>query len=426
MGGLLIVTFSLSAPALPAAPRKPLPGAENLTFYHWWVSPSESAALNALVELFKTKYPDVTVFATPAQRTADVRSLYYILKRQDAKGQLPEAFQMYGGCAAQVFYDGGLLAPIDDLWADDRLEDVFPPVIRDLNRLNGHYYSVPVNVHRTNVVWYNKPLLDKHQIDPEKLTTWDAFFGAAEVLRAAGVKSPIQLGVTWTAKALFEGIVASLGIATYEDWVNGKLSAPDDPRLMKAWTIFGRYLSYVNEDHGDVEWDAAVRRVMSGEAAFYVMGDWADGEFRSAGMKFGRDYGAFAVPGTKGMFGFGVDTFQHPKGIVDEANSIRWLRLVASREGQDAFNPLKGSISARSDTDVTRYGPYQRMAIADMRSARSIYPTTGAGLSEAYNTHLMQDLATFMVDRDVEKAAAALASASTLLTGRNARSWQLK
>jgi glucose/mannose transport system substrate-binding protein len=88
---------------------------------------------------------------------------------------------------------------------------------------------------------------------------------------------------------------------------------------------------------------------MNGEGAFCIMGDWADGEFRTAGKAYGKDYGAFLVPGTKGMFGLGVDTFQHPKGISDQTNSMRWLRLVASKEGQDAFNPVKGSISARSD-----------------------------------------------------------------------------
>ena len=34
-----------------------------------------------------------------------------------------------------------------------------------------------------------------------------------------------------------------------------------------------------------------------------MMGDWANGEFRLAKLKYGKDYGAMPVPGTKGLYG---------------------------------------------------------------------------------------------------------------------------
>jgi glucose/mannose transport system substrate-binding protein len=423
IAALLLAGLSLSAAV--AAATSASPARQHLTLFHWWTSPSESAALGALIQLFRAKYPDVTVDATRSPEGGAMRSLFSVINKQGEQTQALDAFQMYAGYAAKVFYDAGLLSPIDDLWASDKLDGVIPPVIRDLNKFNGHYYSVPVNVHRTNVVWYNKPLLDKYNIHPNTLTTWDAFFAATETLRAGGVKNPIQMGLNWTAKTVFEGIVASEGIDTYENWINGTISAPDDARLIRAWTIFNKYLAFVNKDHSGVEWDAAVRRVMNGEGAFCIMGDWAHGEFRMAGKVYGKDYGAFLVPGTKAMFGLGVDTFQHPKGIPDQTNSIRWLRLVASREGQDAFNPLKGSISARSDADITRYDPYQRTAIADLKSARFMYPTLSSAVPEAFNAHLQQDLATFMEDQDIGKATAGVASGAKQLAGRYSRVWHL-
>ena len=100
-----------------------------------------------------------------------------------------------------------------------------------MHEFDGHYYSVPLNAQRTNLIWYNTRLLDKHGIDPATLTTWDRFFDAAAKLRAAGVATPIQVGASWTVAQLFEGIMASLGIAAYEDWVNGKIRSATRPEV---------------------------------------------------------------------------------------------------------------------------------------------------------------------------------------------------
>src|SRR6185436_12595793 len=102
---------------------------------------------------------------------------------------------------------------------------------------DGHYYSLPVNVHRNNLIWYNKALIDKHRIDPSTLTTWDAFFKAVDKLEAAGVHNPLQIGENWTASVAFESIMAGLGMPAYEDWINGKITAADDPRLLQAFGI---------------------------------------------------------------------------------------------------------------------------------------------------------------------------------------------
>jgi glucose/mannose transport system substrate-binding protein len=419
VGVALAATLSVAAPPEPAPPTK-------LNIIHWWTSPSEAAALSALVKGFSEKYPEVTVVASVAPYGGDLRHVFPMIKRLKSENQSPDAFQMFAGSAAQVFFDADLLSPIDDVWAADKLEDVIPKVIRDMNKFNGHYYSVPVNVHRTNVVWYNKALLDRSKIDPDTLTTWDGFFRAAETLKAGGVQDPIQMGVNWTQTAVLEGIVASEGIGVYQDWINGKITAADDPRLIKAFQTFARYLTYVNKDHESVGWDVAVRRVKDGEGAFCLMGDCAEGEFRTAHLKYGKDYGAFPVPGTQRMFGLGVDTFQHPHGPANPKNSVRWLSFAASRAGQDAFNPLKGSIPARTDADVTRYDAYQRLAIADLKATPALYPTIASAVPESFKSRLGSILFEFTAGRDVKKAARETAEAARTRMDAFTRNWALK
>jgi glucose/mannose transport system substrate-binding protein len=295
-----------------------------------------------------------------------------------------------------------------------------------MSRFEGKYYSVPLSVHRVNVVWYNKSILDRKGIDPEKLGSWPAFFEAAESLRADGLASPIQMGEAWTASMVFQGIVASLGMETYEDWVNGKITNPADPRMLEALAIFRTYLSYVNPDHPRVGWDVAIKKLIAGESAFCVMGDWANGEFRLAGKKYGKQYGTIAIPGTGGMYALTIDTFLRPRSAAHPTSSERWLKLAASREGQDAFNSLKGSVSARSDADMSLYDLYQKAAAADLKAARHLYPSLDSAAPDAFRVRQNDVIAAFSLDKDVKKAAAALAEATIKASGKFSRTWKLK
>lgn len=53
----------------------------------------------------------------------------------------------------------------------------------------------------------------------------------------------------------------------------------------------------------------------------------------------------------------------YPPTPPNRAAAVEWLRLLGSVEGQNAFNPLKGSIPARSDIDLAASGLYNQYLI---------------------------------------------------------------
>jgi glucose/mannose transport system substrate-binding protein len=222
-------------------------------------------------------------------------------------------------------------------------------------------------------------------------------------------------------------MLAGEGIAFYQDYVNGKLTSPTDSKLLDALTKFSKYLGYVNTDHASLTWDQATARIITGDAAFNVMGDWANGEFLKANKVYGTDYGTFPAPGTEGMYGLVIDCFQHPKGVKHPANSLDWLKVVGSKEGQDAFNPLKGSISARTDSDTTKYGLYQQQAIADFKAATHMYPSVvhGSGAPESFTTKLDDIMSAFVMNKNVNAAATALTDAITAASADYTKTWSL-
>ena len=121
----------------------------------------------------------------------------------------PDTFQVHGG--AELARDLGqaddLTQPLTDLYEAEGLADMFPAGIIELVSDEGVPYSVPVNVHRNGVLWYNKAIFDGHGLDarPRRGTSSSP---SADALKAAGV-TPLALGDKdgWTALNLFEQIL---------------------------------------------------------------------------------------------------------------------------------------------------------------------------------------------------------------------------
>ena len=107
------------------------------------------------------------------------------------------------------------------------------------------------------------------------------------------------------------------------------------------------------------------------------------------------------------------DSFGLPRGAPDRDAAVRWLTLSASREGQDAFNPKKGSIPSRIDGDRALYDDYQKFAMDSFR-VDTIVPsvTHGAAASESWVAMIQDTMAIFVCDLNVDKAAAGLVRAA--------------
>jgi glucose/mannose transport system substrate-binding protein len=275
-------------------------------------------------------------------------------------------------------------------------------------------WSVPVNIHRSNVLWYVPANLEKWGVTAPQ--TWDDFFAMAPKLKEQGIV-PLALAENWTANHLWESVaLASLGPANWDALWSGKL-AFDSPEGVKAWELFGKVLMYINEDASSLSWQQATDMVVDGRAAFNVMGDWAAG-YMSTTKKLapGSGFGWVASPGTGGEFMFLADSFGLPKGAPARDNAIAWLSILGSLEGSDAFNPLKGSISARTDSDLSKYNDYAKSASADF-GKDTIVGSLAHGVTA--NEGFMNDFASVMEMFLKSKNAEATAKAAQQIAVKN-------
>ena len=111
------------------------------------------------------------------------------------------------------------LEPLNFLYEENGWLDVMPETLIPLISQDGNIYSVPVNIHRANVMWYNPAILEDNGVAVP--TTLDEWFAAMDTLQAAGVL-PLAMGEQWTAMHLFETVLlASLGPDAYNGLWNG-------------------------------------------------------------------------------------------------------------------------------------------------------------------------------------------------------------
>ncbi len=423
---LLVLTLSLflSACAKPTAQpsqeenqeemqeETSAPAAENkLEIFSWWTAGGEADGLNALFELYKEQHPDVEIINATVAGGAGSNAKAVLATRMQS-GDPPDSFQVHAGHELiDSWVRAGKMEPVTFIFEENGWLDKYPPGVIEILSYEGEIWSVPVNIHRSNVLWYNKAIFEENGLQPPK--TFDDFFAVAEALKAKGI-TPLALGDNgiWAATHLFESVLlGAMGPEKYRGLWDGSTDW-SGPEVKQALETFTKMMEYVNEDHAALSWDQAAQLVADGDAAMTIMGDWAEGYFKSIGLTPNKEFGWEPSPNTAGTFIMLSDSFGLPKGAPHRENAIAWLQLCGSKEGQDAFNPLKGSIPARTDGDRALYDEYLQSAMDDF-SSNEIVPSLahGAAASEGWVTAIHDVMTLFVSSLDVDAAQEGLVQA---------------
>ncbi|PJF22892.1 MAG: ABC transporter substrate-binding protein [Phototrophicales bacterium] len=344
---LILALFVALVGATNAQEDEDLSG--QLEIFSWWAG-DEGPALEALIALYNEAYPNVEVINATVTGGSGVNARA-VLKTRMLGGDPPDSFQVHAGEELTgTWVVAGRMEDLTFLYEENGWFDAFPQDLIDLLTYDGGIYSVPVNIHRSNVMWYSPAYLEEWGI--EAPTSWEQFLTeTCPTLQEAGV-TPLVVGEAWTVNHLWESV--ALGVLGADGW-NGIWTGETDPMgddMIAVWDTFGDVLacSNIDEDAAGLSWQQAIDKVLAGEAGFNIMGDWAAGYMvTTLGLEPGEGFGYMPAPDTAGVFMWLSDSFGLPNGIANRDNTIAWLTLLGSVEGQNAFNPLKGSIPARVD-----------------------------------------------------------------------------
>lgn len=372
--------------------------------FSWWTGAGEEDGLMALIDMFEEENPDIAVENAAVAGGAGTNAKAVLATRMQGDDP-PSTFQVHGGAELNdSWVAADKMEPLNDFYEEEELNDKFPEELIDLVSSDGDIYSVPVNIHRGNVMFYNMEVFEENDIEPP--SDIDEFFEVAEELEAAGV-TPLAMGdkESWPATQIYENVLlANLGPEDYEALWEGEVGF-DDERVATATDQFGQMLEYVNEDHASRNWQDSAQMVADGEAAMINMGDWAKGYFvNDLGLEVNEGFGYTPFPGTSEEFMVITDTFGLPKGVENPEQVKEFLSVLGSKEGQDTFNPLKGSIPARVDADESKYDEYGQDTMEDFQET-SLTPSLahGSAASEGFVTKANQAVNIFVTQGDEEK-----------------------
>ncbi len=376
---------------------------KQLEIFSWWAG-DEGPALQALLDRYNELYPDVKVINATVTGGSGVNARA-VLKTRMLGGDPPDSFQVHAGqelIGTWVVADR--MENLEDLYNEQGWFDKYPEGLLNLLSNRDGIWSVPVNIHRSNVMWYNPAKIA--ELGVAIPNSWEEFLAICPDLKEAGV-TPLVVGENWTQQHLWESV--ALGVLGADDWANlwnGSL-AFNDPKAQHVWEVYGQVMACTNDDASGLSWQQATDRVISGEAAFNIMGDWAAGYMTTTlNLEPGTGFAWAAAPGTDGVFMMLSDSFGLPKGVKDRQEAINWLKLLGSVEGQDIFNPLKGSIAAHLDSDLSKYNAYLQSAAADWKSNKVVGSLIhGAVAKEAFQSQFGTILEIYLSSGSAQAAA---------------------
>jgi glucose/mannose transport system substrate-binding protein len=335
---------------------------------HWWTSGGESAAVKVFADRFKAAggtWVDTAIAGGQSARTAGINRI--------VGGNPPTVMQFNTGKQFDELVSNGLLNDLDQVAAAGKWGEVLPPALVDAITRDGKIYAAPVNIHGINWLWYNKKVFDEAGIAEPK--TWSEVLAAAQKLKEKGLIGLAQGGQPWQERSLFNSVLVGDGgtdlfLQVYRD---GNLDAVKSDKFKSVADLFHQLHETVDPGSPGRNWNDATSMVITGKAGMQVIGDWAKGEFTSAGLTPGKEYGC-AIVGQGGYL-MGGDVFVFPKG-GDPVVQAKMAEVMFDPETQIEFNRKKGSLPSRLDVDVSSMDACAQAGAAALRDPARQVPTT--------------------------------------------------
>jgi glucose/mannose transport system substrate-binding protein len=324
----------------------------DVELFSWWIAAGESDALQALLDLHHANYPHENVVNAAIAGGVEAKD---ILAKRIKAGNPPDLYQENAYALPLVMMNNpGSLSPVTSLFQSEGLTKVVIPELIEAVTVDGEMYGMPVNVHRESAIHYNKKLFADNGVDVT--TTLDEFLAACETFKKAGVTPLATSYAGWILRILFNGLLpASLGFDAFKAYFVDKGDFPEAAFVEAIKLLDNILTNYTNQTDENFLWNDCADLVFDGQAAMFIHGDWVKGYFTAIGWTPGEGFGVTSAPDASNIFFMGVDTFALLKGDKQPDAAQDFLRTVASKEGQVAFNKIKGSSPMRLDAPTKNF-----------------------------------------------------------------------
>jgi raffinose/stachyose/melibiose transport system substrate-binding protein len=324
-------------------------GQDTVTLRVWdtFTDAAEDAGMNALIEAFEAANPNIDI----ERDVQDVESMRPIIQTSLASGTGPDVFYFDTGPGfAGVLADAGLLLPLDDAYATQGWEHIYPWT-KERTTFDGKVYGVGNEVEFYGV-YYNQAVFD--ELGLEAPTSYDEFLAVCEALKQAG-KIPVAFANSggWPAFHLFSVYANNnAGKEKMEEllFADGSWEDPAIVEAIQQFFVDMNEAGYLIPNTNAVTYDDAINLFASGMAGMHISGTWAMNSIMEKATDF--ETGFFFLPNPNGgdplpPAGLGSGYFissatEHPEEAIafldflyDPANAQIWtegMRVIPPYE----------------------------------------------------------------------------------------------
>lgn len=273
----------------------------------WYLTGDPNQAIEQkAVDAFNQANPNdkiaVTFFQNDAYKTK--------IKTAIGAGEAPTIIYGWGGGTLKTYAEANQVEDLTPWFAQN--PDVKNRLLASTfgaATVNGKIYALPNQYVAPIVLFYNKDLFAKANVQPPK--TWDDLMGLVKTFNDMGV-APISLGgqSRWTSMMWLEYLLDRIGgSAVFNAIFEGKANAWSDPAVIEMCTkvqelvTANGFIKGFSSITADSKADQAL--LYTGKAAMMLHGSWTYGAMKKDGGNFVKDgklgFAAFpTVAGGKG------------------------------------------------------------------------------------------------------------------------------
>lgn len=339
------------------------------------LNPGPKKGFEDAVEAFKAAHPDINVIVNNTDREAHKTAI-----RNFLTNDAPDVTSWYPGNRMAPFVDAGLFTDISDLWASDgnlssNFEAIKPTMTRD-----GKQWGVPYSYYQWGV-YYRKDIFDKLSL--AEPSNWDEMLAACDVMKANGV-TPFSIGTKflWTAAGVFDYLnLRTNGYDVHNGLTAGEIKYTDDRirATFANWATMLERCSFV-KNHATMSWQEAIAPFANGDAAMYVMGNFAVDGFKNADLTEDQiDYFQFPeiTPGLARAEEAPADALFIPAKAKNKEDARLFLSFVAQADIQSQWNKTIGQLPPNSAAAINEDDKFIVEGFATV--------STAAGLAQFYD-----------------------------------------
>ena len=311
--------------------------------------PAPKAAFQAVIDGFEAENPDVNVVYNLFDHEG-----YKAAIRNFLTADAPDIAFWYAGNRMAPYVEAGLFAPIDDVWADQGLYSLMKTSAPSMT-IDGKKWGIPYTYYNWGV-YYRQDIFENLGIAVP--TNWDEFITAGETLKANGV-TPITIGTKWlwTAGGVFDYLnLRTNGYDFHMALTKGEIAWTDD-RVRATMANYKQLIDggFFLENHAALSWQEALAPMGNGEAAMYIMGNFAVAPLKELGLD-NSTLGFFQfpeiTPGVPMAEEAPTDTIHLTSGAKNPADAKRFLAYAARADVQTAWNNALGQLPTNAGSDV--------------------------------------------------------------------------